>query len=389
MIERPEEQFLIACAGLPMRPAKIAHARTLIDAGLDWEYLTRTAEAHNLTPILAQQIENHFADAVPPTIRQKLTASIEQSTYWNLWQASELHRLLELFQRAGVQAVPHKGLWLAQVAYGGWAWRRITDLDLLIYARDFWHAQKILLAEGYAPYPQLSEQQTQAYVQYRHELTFQHTAHRFIVDLHWGVWFARTILRFERMRFWERLRPVNIAGKVVSGLAAEDALLLLSMHGLVHYWSSLNWVMDIAQLIRAYPNTFDWALTLREAERLGVVRVLFIALRLAQALTALDLPADVAARIDRDEMARALAERFRADLFQSPRQMSGWDELTLGVQARERWQDKLRCVITILTSPTTEEIKRWSLPKPLFPFYRILRPVRLTLERGNVGTLER
>lgn len=381
MIERPEEQFLIDCAGLPMCPAKIAHARTLIDAGLDWDYLTRTAETHNLTPVLVKQIENHFADAVPPAIRQKLGAAIEQSTYWNLWQAGELHRLLELFQRAGVPAVPHKGLWLAQVAYGGWAVRRITDLDLLIRARDFWRAQEILLAEGYAPYPQLSERQTQAYVQYRHELAFQHSANRFIVDLHWGVWFARTILRFERMRFWERLRPVNIAGKTVTGLAAEDALLLLAMHGLVHYWSSLNWVMDIGQLIRAHPNTFDWTLVLRQAERLGVVRVLFIALNLARDLTALDLPAEVAARIEQDALARALAERFRADLFQPPRQMSGREELWLGMQCRERWIDKLRCVATVLTSPTTEEIKRWSLPKPLFPFYRILRPLRLTLER--------
>lgn len=389
MIQRPEEQFLIDCAGLPMRPAKIAHARTLIEAGLDWEYLTRTAEAHHLTPILAKQIENYFADAVPPAVWQRLNAAIEQSTYWNLWQASELHRLVELFQRAGVQAVPHKGLWLAQVAYGGWAWRRITDLDLLIRARDFWRAQEILLAEGYAPYPPLSAQQTQAYVQYRHELTFQHSANRFVVDLHWGVWFARTILRFERMNFWERLRPVNLAGKMVPGLAAEDALLFLAMHGLVHYWSSLNWVMDIAQLIRAHQNTFDWSLTLREAERLGVMRVLFIALHLARDLTWLDLPADVAARIELDAAACALAERFRAELFQPPRQMSGWDELAFGVQARERWRDKLRCVMTILTSPTTEEIKRWSLPKPLFPFYRILRPVRLALERGNVGMLER
>jgi hypothetical protein len=384
MIERPEEQFLIDCAGLPMHPAKIAHARTLIDAGLDWDYLTRTAETHNLTPILAKQIEHHFADAVPPAIRQKLGAAIEQSTYWNLWQAGELHRLLELFNRAGVPVVPHKGLWLAQVAYGGWAWRRITDLDLLICARDFWRAQKILLAEGYAAYPQLSERQTQAYVQYRHELTFQHSANRFIVDLHWGVWFARTILWFERMRFWDRLRPVKIAGKMVTGLAAEDALLLLAMHGLVHYWSSLNWGVDIAQLIRAHPNTFDWTLTLREAERLGVMRVLFIALKLAQELIAFDLPADVAARVDRDEVAGALAERFRAGWFQPPQPMSGWDELALGVQARERWRDKLHCVLTILTSPTTEEIQRWPLPKPLFPFYRILRPLRLTLERESV-----
>ena len=63
-------------------------------------------------------------------------------------------------------------------------------------------------------------------------------------------------------------------------LSPEDAVLVLSIHGFKHLWSCLKWVCDISTLLSS-SGDLDWSYILDEANRIGAMRVLLVALFLA------------------------------------------------------------------------------------------------------------
>jgi len=381
---RPEHVLLIACSALPMLPDRVDEARRLLRADIDWDYLIRTARHHSLMPLLYKQLDAHFADAVPPAYLASLKESFQQNSVKNLWLTSEVHRLLEIFKRHDILATPYKGPLLAQTAYRELAARYFGDLDLLIRARDFDSARRILLAEKYSTELSLTKAQWSAYVRYQCECVFSHAKHRFALDLHWGIWVSHDILSLERARLWDRLRLIDLAGKPVATLSREDTLLLLAMHGISHRWRSLGLIVDVGQLLRL-PDALDWDLIQREASRLGVERILWLALRLARDLTGADLPAEISRRVERDDAAKALALEVCRDLFLPPNSVPVSQDLSFHLRARERVRDRARCLVAVMATPTQEEISLVSLPRGLFPFYRFVRLVRLSAKYVLAG----
>ncbi len=373
---RPEHVVLIACSALPMLPDRVDEARRLLRTDIDWDYLIRTARDHSLMPLLYKQLDTHFADVVPSARLTNLKESFQQNSVKNLWLTSEVHRLLGIFKRHDILAVPYKGPILAQTAYRELAARYFGDLDILIRARDFDSARRILLAEKYRTEMSLTKAQWSAYVRYQCECVFSHAQHRVALDLHWGIWISHDILSLERARLWNRLRSIDLAGKSVETLSFEDMLLLLAIHGVSHRWRSLGLIIDVGQLLRL-PDALDWDLIQREASRLGVERILWLALRLARDLTGADLPAEISTRVERDDVAKALALKVRRELFLSPSSVPVSQDLSFHLRARERARDRVRCLVAVIATPTQEEISLVSLPHALFPFYRFVRIVRL------------
>ncbi len=77
----------------------------------------------------------------------------------NILLTHELQKLLALFADNDVRAVPYKGPALALQLYGNVALRQFSDLDILVHPRDVLRARDLLLAEGYAQLPPLTDGQ--------------------------------------------------------------------------------------------------------------------------------------------------------------------------------------------------------------------------------------
>jgi len=153
------EQTLLACA------RACVHSRQA-DASPDndWAALERLASDHGVAPLVMRALPAPFASHFQDQERQR--------TKWGLRLTAELLRLLDLFERNAILALPFKGPVLAEALYGDLALRESCDLDLLVHPNDLASAKKVMLAAGYTTDLPADAAQQAAYLRARYELHF-------------------------------------------------------------------------------------------------------------------------------------------------------------------------------------------------------------------------
>ena len=160
--------------------------------------------------------------------------------------AQELGGLCEAFAARSVPVVPIKGATLAVSAYGDLTLRDFSDLDLLIPEAAIGAAQAVLLAQGYerkdpSTDPAEAEHEEGPYH------VFIKKRSLFRVDLQWVMAHQHFAFQLDRPEFWAHRTPVLLGNKTVQGLAPEDLLIVLCVHGSKHAWEQLKWVCDVAE----------------------------------------------------------------------------------------------------------------------------------------------
>jgi hypothetical protein len=109
--------------------------------------------------------------------------------------------------------------------------------------------------------------------------------------------------------------------------------------------------------------------------------MLLLGLLLASSLLGAALPDQVLRRIHADAMVGVLAREIQDRLF---REANGQAELfetatfhPLHLKMQERLPDKIRFCVRVVTTQAVEDWKVLALPDFLFPFYYVLRPIRI------------
>ena len=153
-------------------------------------------------------------------------------------------------------------------------------------------------------------------------------------------------------------------------------LLVLCLHGTKHFWASLGWLVDVAELLRQHPR-LDWEWIAAKARELAGTRRLAIGLRLAQELLAAPLPVEALRVFHNQPRAAALATEMAASLFQ-PREMSSFQLLRRNLKLYERLGQRVAQCFNVVLAPSLVEWSRWPLPRSLFFLYVPLRLARLT-----------
>ncbi len=373
-------ELLICCARARMNAETADRIRTLLRQETDWTHLLQAADWHGLTPLVYWHLSGSAPDAVPKAVMDHLRARFHEIAGRNLFQTAKLLELLDLFAISGIVAIPYKGPALASLAYGNLALREFVDLDFLVRERDVPKAQRILISQGYRPELPLGPSQEAAFREYHYHSTFLNDADGVIVELHWRVAPRYFAFALDVERLWERLKPMSLVGKEVLTLSPEDWLLILCAHGAKHRWEQLKWICDIAELIRVQ-EALDWGLVTEQAMSLGVARMLFLGLVLARDLLGAALPGEVVRRARADPVVESLAAQIRAQLFSKPEIPSTLGEMSLfHLRARERFRDRLRYCLRLAVTPTVGDWQFVPLPRPFFPLYYLLRPIRLAAD---------
>ena len=163
---------------------------------------------------------------------------------------AKMFALLDAFEAEGIAAVPLKGPVLAESLYPDPVLRPFSDLDFLVRKQDVPAALRVLTREGY----RLGR--TSRAAAFRHaarvsncELLF-HQEGMPRVDLQWEIGPADYPFRFDPEILWRSLHRTRIAGREVPSLSPEVLLLFLCVHGAKHLWSRLQWLGDVARLVR-------------------------------------------------------------------------------------------------------------------------------------------
>jgi hypothetical protein len=384
----PEIELLL-CSARRHRESKTGdRIQVLLAAPIDWRRLGKLALAHGTLPLLARWLSEERQLSVPPASLRELQAAADALAARSFSLTTELVRLVGVLEAGGIPVIPYKGPALATSLYGSLLLRPCGDLDLLVPPADVPRATEILIADGYQPKRALSPAEQGALLRNDYARGFVRDEGRLLLELHWGFRPRYCAFRVEIDRLWERQTAITVAGRSMRSLAPEDLLLVLCTHASWHLWARLQWIVDVAELIRAHP-ALGWEAVEERATRYGCRRMLWLGLLLARDLLGAPLPKPIEQRIQGDGTARSLAAYVCRRLFQddlaaadSREKMA---ERRFLLTMRERWPDRWGyCMHLAQDALPTSEADRDALPLPplLLPLYLLLRPMRLAGKYG-------
>lgn len=279
----------------------------------------------------------------------------------------ELLRLLDLFERHSIAALPFKGPALADMLYGDVAARDYCDLDILVRKPDIPKAITALLAAGYTTDLPSDPGQRRAYLRARYEIHFTSPGGAIPIEVHQSflppAYGFALVPRLERRTFF---------GREIPAMAPADLLLVLCAHGAKHAWPEPGLIRDVARLLEASADELCWPDLLRDAATIGAQRMLLLGLYLAAQLDA-PVPAEILRQAQEDKAVVRLAGRIRVGGPDSPR---------FFVQSRERLRDRLACFAGMALTPNEEDYSFLPLPGILSPLYYPLHAVRVATKYG-------
>jgi hypothetical protein len=280
---------------------------------------------------------------------------------------AELLRLLDLFDRHAIAALPFKGPVLADMLYGDIAARDYCDLDLLLPKADIPKAFAALLAAGYTTDLPSDPGQRKAYLRARYEIHFTSPSGAIPIEIHQS--FLPPAYSFSFSPTWQRR---IFFGREIPALSPADLLLLLCAHGAKHAWSEPALVRDVARLLEVAADELCWPDLLRDAASIGARRMLLLGIYLA-AQHGAPVPAGILNQSQKDKAAVCLAASIRIGGPESPR---------FFLRARERLRDKLACCARLALTPNEEDYSFLALPAILSPLYYPLHAVRVAGKYG-------
>jgi hypothetical protein len=366
----PEFELLLACS----EPASDREAglRALLAVPLNWDRVLRCANHHRLLPALHAAVCTR--DDVPASIRSAISARFQNHERKVLRFTAELARIWRQFEQHGIPALAHKGAALGQILYGDPVHRQFGDLDFLVRAEDVPSARSALQELGYTQKTQLSPRQEQEYLRNGYEHVFGLKAERNLVEVQWQIVPRFYSIDFDMEALFARSVELDLDSLRLRTLGNEDLLLVLCVHAAKHEWSQLGMLRDIATLAGF---DLDWDWIEREAQRLGIVRILALSLSLADGLFSSRLSALKSLPVGSfrvQGLAAAIQDKLTAGIEDETESLRYFRTM---MQLRERWRDRRRLAWLLAATPSVGEWQSVQIPDSLFPLYRGVRAVRL------------
>ena len=113
-----EHELLLLCTQAPFDEGSLARIEDLLDAAVDWTYLVETSIAHAVTPMLCRALDMVRPALVPVDVLAAAKTRLAENRIHNGALTTELLRILDALDNAGISAIPFKGPALAEICYG-------------------------------------------------------------------------------------------------------------------------------------------------------------------------------------------------------------------------------------------------------------------------------
>lgn len=346
----------------------------------DWNSLLNAAEEHRVASMLYLKLRD-LAIPIPAEVQDRLKNDFERNALQSFVNAAELIDLLTMFGRAGIEAMPFKGIVLGASAYHNLSIRPAGDLDLLIRYKDLLRTTALLKTRGFELKTPVNPDGTPEAPDY-FEYHFERPADGIVIELRWRL--ELTQPRFRRNLgmdwVWPYRRITELAGSKVPDIQPEILLLVLCMHACKHVWSRLIWICDVAQLLRSEPS-LNWNLVIDQARQTGLSRSLVLGVLLAHRVAGAEIPQRVLQRFRTDRTANKLAIHVQKNLFiapgSTPRSRIPYNIQLLGIRDRIALAGSLRFL-----KPNERDRAMIHLPQWLRPLYYLIRPYRILRDRS-------
>jgi len=375
-IVRPEDELLLWCIREVSDRERAEQINTLIREEVDWSKLLDASLQHGLVPLVYKSLESCSAESVPKDVLERLRDHFRKNVLWNLVRMRELLELLDLFARNGIQAIPYKGPVLSAMLYGDVSSRQYSDLDFFIDVSDLQNVSGLLLSEGYRTDSFLPKNRAKFSTRTREQHFYKNNA---LVEIHWRFAPEYYGCRIDAKELLQNLHPVTVEGREVMTFSPSDLIFILATHGGMDGWGQLGWLYDFANLIEMNREA-DWDLILSRAERYNIQTLLLIGMHLAKDLVEVELPPEVANRLQKDLKIEKVSKLVQHHIF-SNGESEKLSDFMLKINLRNPG-DRVRYFFGRSFVPAFEDWMWVSLPDFLYPLYYLIHPFRLTPQYG-------
>ncbi|SPP66697.1 nucleotidyltransferase family protein [Nitrospira lenta] len=354
-----EAQFLIWCARAAVPESLRRRILDVAQSGLNWPLLLELAKSHGVESLLARTLTELCADLVPSADLDALRGRVEAAAAANRAGAVDLLQLSRAFHAAGVSALPFRGVGLAAMIYGDFTLCTPADLVMLVRRNQREAAHRVVVSLGYSLRGGASEPPADAGARERPPVYLHGTTSRQI-ELLWAVNPAWVIFPIDRPEVWGWARSVSLDGRTIKGLAPEEAVLVLCVHGAHQAWEQLSLVTEAAGLICA--RRLNWKRVVTTALEWKCYRVLLLGLALAHRVMDVPIPPQILSLIEVDADVVCLARRMPKSLLLQQRE--GLDQHDVGAllfTLQDDWKARWRYGIALCRShdPIVQTLPDW------------------------------
>ena len=342
------EELLLQC--LRSDTARSAASPFPETTSIDWDRVVFLSDSHGVTELLLDRLAK--AGANPPgPIRHVLQQRVIDATGANLARTRQIADVLQRLRAGGIRAIAFKGPTLAVTAYGHLGRRSSADIDLLVHPADATRVRPLLLQNGYVlPNRRKHRGGSLIYGLYpaagRDDTLLPAGDGLAAVDVHVAFAYWTLGIRLDTPALLDRAVTVDVAGVPIPTCCADDLLLVLTIHGMMHGWSLLRYICDIDAVSRLVSN---WTQVLEHARAARLLRPLSVALLLAERTLHTAVPPEIASITSRDREAAQLAGQCRNRLFDLDWRNRDWDPwpwfLSFQASPRDRMRFRVRSLI--------------------------------------------
>jgi hypothetical protein len=267
----------------------IEEIKRVLGPRVPWAFFIREKDFPQLSPLLYDYVKKSGLENIlsGPALNG-LRSAYNDTLACNILLMEELRKVLRAFRQAKVRAMLMKGAALISEVYRNPALRPMTDIDLMVRPQDFVIAKETLNGLGYEDVSRGPED-------------FVKIVNGKIVDIdvHTGfVNVTRIPSRADAFMvdyddLWDRALGVEVDGEPALILSAEDCLLDLSVHVVLHHgMDGLLWFMDITQILERYGD-IDWNKVTQRAQKYRISKFLYLVLRYVKEIFSSGIPPKV------------------------------------------------------------------------------------------------
>jgi len=373
-----EFTFLILCCKTIHTQADIIHLTKLLNTTqFDQKKLLKLAYAHAVFPLLYKTLYKLFPNH--PLVKRIKPYYISHVQY-NMAMTSTLTKIVSKFKETDIHILHLKGPILSQKLYNDISSRQFGDLDILIKKNDLKEVLEYLKESHYNPEIVLKKDTKQVFFNAVNVLGFYNDSSKTRIEVHWELLSKNYAIYDDVSPLWKELSTVYINKNSFQTLNEEHTLLYLCVHGSKHLFERLLWVCDIDRTIRTQ-RKIQWGNLQKEAERLGVMRILLIGLSLTNTLLETPLAKEIEKEILKDIHVKKIVDIIiQLNLYEGSQKNKSYQTFILLYRMREKQIDKLRFLWYALVAIKFDDFKMLQLPSYLIFFYPILRLFRLMLK---------
>lgn len=386
-----EIALIILCIRSHFKTSNLNDVATFIQTHhINWSTFKTYSEYHKVQPIVYQSIllcGEKFVEL--DLFKNKL----QQNTLRNWQLAQETERVVQLFQKANIEAIPYKGTAYSQQFYGNLVSRFTSDIDLLIDWENLRPCIDILKNEGYIPENEMEllygwDKLKKEENEYNMDL-YQNDQRRYHVELHWSI--GNTEIdhsdQVTLLLSTQAEKQSLIKDKLVSLTDESHFLAMLFHHAGKDVFSFLRNLIDLAQAASTLEEN-QWAKIQTDIEKVGLLHSYKMTNYLIEQLIGLKIPKLTKVNSSTKTYTYFLHTLLSPDKWQIKMSQIGriyhfMRKRILLLDTRSRSLNLVFRHVYMLIKPSIKDYLFLPLPKYFHFIYLFIKPVRMVKEKIN------